>query len=118
MNSKENKFMNINIKATNTTLTDAIKATIHDKLQVLEPHMKSEDKIYFEIAEDTHHKSGMFSRVEVRISPAGHYAEANGNDFYEAIDLVVPKIRDQIIKKKDKRISLRRRLGAFFKRNR
>lgn len=109
--------MNINIKATNTTLTEAIKQVIEDKLKAIESFMKPEDKIHVEVAEDKHHHSGLFSRVEVQISPHGYYADAMGNDFYEAIDLVIPKIKQQLTKQKDKRISLRRRIGRIFKRN-
>lgn len=110
--------MNITIKATNTTLTDAIKSTINDKLSSIEGFLKPEDKIHVEVEEDTHHKTGLFSRVEVQIAPHGYYAEANGNDFYEAMDLVIPKIKQQMTKTKEKRLTLRRRVGNLFKRNR
>lgn len=107
--------MNLNIKATNTTLTEAIRTDIENKLQVLEKFLRPEDKVNVELAEDTKHTSGRFSRAEVHIKPRGLYAEANGNDFYEAMDLVVPKIREQLTRDKDKRISLRRRLGNLWK---
>ncbi len=100
--------MHITIKATNTTLTDAIKQNIEDKLTPLESFLRPEEKIQVEVAEETHHNSGLFSRVEIHITPHGHYAEANGNDFYEALDLVIPKIKQQLTKEKDKRISERR----------
>lgn len=109
--------MNINIKATNTTVTDAIRSNIEDKVAALEKFLKVEDKVFVEIAEETHHQKGQFSRVEIRISPHGYYAEANGNDFYEALDLVLPKITQQLSRTKEKRISLRRRIGNLFKRN-
>lgn len=51
------------------------------------------------------------------VSPTGHYAEAVAGDFYEAMDLVIPKITEQMRRGKDKKISLRRRLGNLFKRN-
>lgn len=108
--------MNINIKATNTTLTDAIRQTITEKLSSIEPFLRPEDKVRVEVEEETHHKTGLFSRVEVHIAPHGYYADATGNDFYEAIDLVLPKIKMQITKKKEKKISLRRRFGRLFKR--
>lgn len=108
--------MNIQIKATNTTLTDALRDVIEDKLSPIEKMLKPEEAIHVEIAEETHHHSGMFSRAEIRISPHGYYAEANGNDFYEALDLVIPKIKQQLTKDKDKNISLRRRIGSWFKR--
>lgn len=109
--------MNINIKATNTTLTDAIRNTIETKLSAIEGFLRPEDKIHVEIEEETHHKTGQFSRVEINIAPHGFYADATANDFYEAIDLAIPKIKQQLSKHKDKRISLRRRIGRLFKRN-
>src|SRR3954466_13131137 len=108
--------MNIQIKATNTTLTDAIRNVIEDKLKVLESFLKPEDMVHVEVAEETHHTSGLFSRAEIHITPHGHYAEARGNDFYEALDLVLPKIKQQLTKEKDKRVSFRRRVGGWFKR--
>ncbi len=108
--------MNISIKATNTTLTAAIKSTVESKLSVLSDFLKPEDKIQVEVEVDVKHTTGPIYRAEVHIKPHGHYADARGNDFYEALDLVIPKIKDQLVKSKDKRISLRRRLGSFFKR--
>lgn len=109
--------MNINIKATNTTLTEAIKSDIKDKLEPFEKFLRPEDVVHVELAEDTKHVSGRFSRAEVHIQPRGIYAEAMGNDFYEAMDLVVPKVREQLTRDKDKRVSLRRKLGNLFKRS-
>jgi ribosomal subunit interface protein len=107
--------MNINIKATNTTLTPTIKSNVENKLSVIEKFTRPEDIIYVELAEDTHHKSGTFFRVDIQISPHGIYADAKGNDFYEALDLVIPKIQIQLAKNKDKKISLRRRLGKMIR---
>jgi ribosomal subunit interface protein len=107
--------MNINIKATNTTLTPTITQNIHDKFAVLDPFLHSEDKIHVEVEEITRHKNGLTSRVEAHIQPHGQYAEGFGNDFYEALDLVIPKIREQLSRTKDKKISLRRKLGSLFK---
>lgn len=111
----ERNIMNINIKATNTTLTPAIKATVTDKLSVLEKFLKEEDVVYLELAEDTRHQSGEYFRVDIQISPHSYYAEARANDFYEAIDLAIPKITEQLRRTKDKRISLRRRFGSMMK---
>lgn len=110
--------MNINIKATNTTLTDGMRAGITQKLEVLDKLMKEDSVLYVEIEVDKRHQSGEVQRVELRVQPQGHYAEASGGDFYEALDLALPKLREQITRQKDKRISLRRKLGALFKRGR
>ena len=109
--------MNVSIKATNTTLTPAIRESVEVKLQVLEKFLRPEDKVHVELAEDTHHQKGMFSRVEIHVTPRGYYADSYGNDFYEALDLVIPKIKNQFAKVKDKDISLRKRIGNLFKRN-
>ncbi len=101
--------MNINIKATKTTLTPSIKQFVEDKIQSLETFIKSEDKIRVELEVDKKHSSGKIYRAEVDIQPHGHYAEAFAEDFYAAFDLVMPKIKEQLAKQKDKRVSLRRR---------
>ncbi len=41
--------MNINIKATNTTLSPSIKGFIEEKLQTLSKFIREEDKIHVEI---------------------------------------------------------------------
>ncbi len=109
--------MNITIKATHTTITEAINNDIETKLAPLEKFLRPEDMVHVEIDEDTKHTSGRFSRAEIRIQPRGIYAESRGNDFYEALDLTIPKVKEQLTRDKDKRISLRRRLGNIFKRS-
>jgi putative sigma-54 modulation protein len=101
--------MNINIKATNTSLSPSMKEYVQAKLGNLEKFIKPEDKIHVELEVQTRHKSGLVFRAEIDIQPKGQYAEARGNDLYEAFDLVVPKIKEQLTKAKDKKISLRRR---------
>lgn len=101
--------MNINIKATKTTLSTAVKEYVYEKLAPLEKFIRSEEKIRVELEVDKKHSSGMVFRAEIDMQPHGHYADARGNDFYEAFDLLIPKIKEQLTKEKDKRVSLRRR---------
>lgn len=101
--------MNINIKATKTTLTPAIRDYVADKLRQISKFIKEEDKVRVELELDKKHNSGLIFRAEIDIQPRGHYADARGNDFYEAMDLVIPKMKEQLSKEKDKRVSLRRR---------
>jgi putative sigma-54 modulation protein len=110
--------MNLNIKATNTTVTPGIRQNIEDKLEPLERFLRTEDLVHVEVEEDTRHHTGLVSRVEIRIQPHGCYADSRGSDFYEALDLVIPKVKEQLARQKDKKISLRRRVGNLFKRNR
>lgn len=100
--------MNITIKATKTTLTPTIKANIEEKLSVLEKFLRSEDKIHVELEVDKKHSSGQLFRVEVTIHPHGHFAESRGSDFYEALDLLIPKIKQQMVKSKDKKVTRRK----------
>ncbi len=101
--------MNINIKATKTTLTPSMKVFIEDKLTSLEKFLKEEDKLKVEIELDKKHHTGLIFRAEIDIQPKGIYAEARGEDFYSAMDMVVPKIKEQLVKAKDKRVSKLRR---------
>ena len=106
--------MNLNIKATKTTLTPGIKKYIEQKLETIAKFVKQEDKIRVEIEMDKSHKSGFIFRAEIDIQPHGHYADARGNDFYEAFDVLMPKIKEQLSKQKDKAVSLRRRRTRMF----
>ncbi len=94
--------MNLNIKATNTTLTPAIKDFIEEKLSILERFLKEEDKVRVELEANKGDKDGLNFRVEVDIQPHGYFADAKAVDFYSAMDLVLPKIKDQLVKNKDR----------------
>ncbi|MDE2311600.1 MAG: ribosome-associated translation inhibitor RaiA [Patescibacteria group bacterium] len=101
--------MNINFKGTRTKLTEADQSYIEDKLLSLGKFIKNADKVFIEAETDAKHKSGLVFRLEISVNPPEFYAEARGNDFYEALDLVLPKIKEQLAKQKDKKVSLRRR---------
>lgn len=107
--------MNITIKASGTTLTLALKNIIKDKISILDKFLKSEHKVHVEVECDSKHKSGQIYRVEIMIKPEMFYAEARGQEAYEALDLAIPKIKEQLTKKKDKVISARRKEGAKAK---
>lgn len=109
--------MEINIKATHTSITPAIRQAVEEKLESLTKLLRPEDSVFVEVEVEKLKDSGEVHRVEVRIQPRNNYAEATGSDLYEALDLVIPKIREQVTRQKDKRISLRRKLGALFKRS-
>lgn len=101
--------MNIKYKGKNTSLTEADQEYIDSKLQSLGSFIKNDDKVFVEVELDKKHKSGLVFRLEISINPPEYYADARGNDFYEALDLALPKIKEQLIKEKDKKVSLRRR---------
>lgn len=107
--------MNISIKATNTTLTPAIRSFVEEKLGHIAKFFKEEYKIRVELEVDKRDKDGKHYRAEVDIQPNGYFADAKANDFYEAMDLVLPKIKEQLAKNKDKSISKRRRAARKAK---
>lgn len=105
--------MNLNIKATKTTLTPSIRSYIEEKMETLEKFIKSEDKIHFEIEVISKKTDEPSFRAEIDIQPHGHYAEAKAIDIYAAIDAVIPKIKTQLAKQKDKKVSMRRERKKF-----
>lgn len=101
--------MNFSIKATKTTVTPAMRSVITEKLQGLERFLKPEHKVHVEFEVERTKSKGLRYRCEVDIQPNGYYAESFGTDFYEAVDLVIPKIKEQLLKAKDRELTKRKR---------
>ncbi len=99
----------ITIKATNTTLTPPIREFIEDKISTIQKFLKSEDKVRVELEVSKKHQSGLVHRAEIDLQPRGYYADSWGPDFYTALDSAILKIKEQLAKNKDKKISLKRR---------
>jgi ribosomal subunit interface protein len=84
--------MNINIKATNIELTDAIKDYINSRLEAIEKSLLSEENnlsVYVEVGKTTkHHKSGDYFRAEfnAEISGKKFYVSSEKDNLYGAID--------------------------------
>ena len=108
--------MNISIKGTNLELTAPIKQYVNDKIGGLKKFLDPlEAKV--ELERDRHHHSGRVFRAEVTMIAGGKIlrAEETAEDMYAAIDLVVPKLREQIAKFKDKKQAQSRRQARVDK---
>jgi putative sigma-54 modulation protein len=109
--------MNIAIKGTNLTLTPSVKQYVNDKIGHLAKFIvATEAKV--ELEREKHHKTGLVFRAEVMLVVGGKVmrAEINAEDIYAAIDLLIPKLKEQIGKFKDKRQTLTRRGARSAKR--
>ncbi|MEK7652097.1 MAG: ribosome-associated translation inhibitor RaiA [Patescibacteria group bacterium] len=105
--------MSVTIKKTNAKVSPSELNYVNKNLEKLKKFLRPENNIHVELQNTTKHKTGLIARAEVTIMPKpGIYADAYGNDFFEAIDLCLPKIKEQLMKSKDKVVSQRRRLGA------
>jgi len=101
--------MNISLKGTHVDLTPAIREYIDEKIGGLEKFMPGlETRV--ELARDQHHNTGEVFRAEVTMLAGSKNirAEASSPDMYASIDLVIPKLKEQILKFKDKKNSLDR----------
>jgi putative sigma-54 modulation protein len=109
--------MNISIKATNMDLTPSIKDYVDDKIGNLEKYAEN-GSAHVELGRDKHHRNGAVFRAEVNLSLGGKLirADHSSEDIYASIDLVVPKLKEQISKFKDKRKTLARRGARSAKR--
>lgn len=109
--------MNIQIKASNLKLTASIKDYVDEKIGALAKYIKS-NEAKVELGRDAHHRTGDVYRAEVMLVVGGKLlrAEAVSEDIYASIDLVIPKLKEQVSKFKDKRVTLQRRGARAAKR--
>jgi putative sigma-54 modulation protein len=109
--------MNISIKGTHVDLTPSLKQYVEEKIGNLEKYMVAQEA-HLEVARDMHHQSGLVFRADINLITGKKimHAESVGQDAYAAIDLLVPKLKEQIGKFKDKRQTLARRGARSAKR--
>jgi putative sigma-54 modulation protein len=111
--------MNINIKATNTELTDAARDHITSRLDRLEKFAKGTEVTgYVEIAKTTnHHKQGDVFKAEfdLRLNGENFFAEAETEDLYSAIDAAKEEILRKVTHTKDRKQTLFKRGATSVK---
>lgn len=100
----------VNIRVTNTKISPSIREYLNSNIGKLSKFLREENTVHVELEQEGKHRTGLIYKAEITIMPKSEvYAEAHGADFYEAIDLLIPKAKEQLTKLKDKRVSLRRR---------
>ncbi len=109
---------NVNLKVTHTVLSQSVRDYAQKQIDKLQKYLRPENKVHLELGAETKSRDGLRYRAEITIMPKSEiYADAYGHDLFEAIDLLMPKVKEQLMKNKDKRISERRRDGAKRKGN-
>jgi putative sigma-54 modulation protein len=107
--------MQINIKAKNMDLTEAIRDYVTKRVTNLEKLLvKLENKggeavVHFEVGKSTnHHKLGdvFHSDCLVRINGEEFYSSADGEDLYQTVDEVKETLFYEINKEKDRKQTL------------
>lgn len=107
--------MNINIKATNIVLTEAIRSYVTKRIESLSKlieRVKNDVVIDVEVSQTTkHHKSGGIFKTEVTIRNAGQKfrAVSTKDDLYASIDDAREELERQMTTGKD-------RSGTLFRR--
>lgn len=109
--------MNIIIKATNLDLTPSLKEYVEEKIGNLGKFIEPQEA-KVELSRDKHHQTGNVFRAEVMLILGGKVmrAEASSEDIYASVDLIVPKLKEQIAKFKDKRSTMQKRGARAAKR--
>src|ERR1035437_7628978 len=112
--------MNINIKATNMELTNAITDYVNKRLAGVEKFIKEGEKMiaYIEVGKTTnHHKQGDIFRAEfnIEISGAKFYTFSEKEDLYTAIEDAKEEIVRQIKTNKDRKQTLWKRGATSIK---
>lgn len=112
--------MNINIKTTNISLTDAISDYTTKRLESVKHLLANDSTVRCDVElgrTSAHHRNGDIFRAEIHITGKDRnlYASAEESDLYKAIDMVRDEMLREVRSGKAKRVSLFRRGGAKIK---
>ncbi|MDE2031273.1 MAG: ribosome-associated translation inhibitor RaiA [Patescibacteria group bacterium] len=112
--------MNVNIKATNIELTNAISNYISKKITSIEKFSKKNGKIfgYVEVGKTTnHHKQGDVFKAEfdITMNSKHYFALSEMGDLYSAIDDAKNELISKISQDKDRKQTLFKRGASSIK---
>ncbi len=112
--------MNINIKTSGITLTEAISDYTSKRFEAIQKFFSNDSTAQcdIELARTTnHHRKGDIFKAEIHITAKDQnlYASSEEEDLYRAIDMVRDEMLREVRSTKSKKISLVRRGGAKVK---
>lgn len=117
--------MTVSLKGTGLEITQSIRRYLDEKIiKLVEKLIKKGDefvKLDLEVGRQTfHHRHGKIFRAEANLSVGSRvlYADAVGEDIYEAIDLLEEELEREIKKFKNKKITLERKGARVLKNKR
>jgi len=94
-------------------LSDSISSYVDKRVGTLSKFLYEENSVRVEIRIDSKQRTGLRYNVDMYVLPGGAiFAKADGEDVFEAVDLCIPKLKEQLAKKKDKKVALRREIGS------
>ncbi|MCC7469722.1 MAG: ribosome-associated translation inhibitor RaiA [Bacteroidetes bacterium] len=102
--------MQINIKATNMELTEAIRGYVNEKIGSLDRFFDESAFAYVEVGrESNHHQKGedvFIAEVNIAFSGSNFFSRVRNADLYAAIDEVKEELHREISKNKDRKQTL------------
>ncbi len=112
--------MNINIKTTTVSMTDAIRNYVDNSMSGIVRLLSNDPTARFDLEigkTSNHHKNGEIYKAEIHIIAKGQniYSSVEKEDLYSAIDVVKDEVIRKINSAKDKKVSLLKRGGALLK---
>lgn len=91
--------MQINVSGHHIEVTDSLRQYVETKLERLERHYDQITNVHVILRVE---KKGQKAEATIRIQGGDIFAEAESDDLYAAIDMLVDKLDRQLIKQKEK----------------
>ena len=91
--------MQINVSGHHIEVTDSLRQYVETKIERLERHYDQITNVHVILRVE---KQGQKAEATIRIQGGDIFAEAESDDLYAAIDMLVDKLDRQLIKQKEK----------------
>ncbi len=107
--------MTISIKGKNLEVTTFLQMYVQRRMGQLEKFMHPLEAHFF-FDRDPHHHAGLIFQAEVNLIAGGKvmHAEARAQDTYEAVDLLMPKLKEKISRFKNRKTAINHHARSGF----